>query len=319
MPASVKLSVLDIGWRGYEPAFLHSYAACTGGAVFTNPKNVPGGPVLLVLRKNNLRRASAAIDELRGRDAKILVTLAGSSSHDIFKTLADTTRWEIFRSICRRSDLALAQVEDLVSFFTEAGAPRGEFLPVPIDLDSAPPPKPLAELRGIFVGTREFCTPARRHLEAIVHADALSRRFQVPLAVLNSEGRNGGMILKDFQRRNPLFYIIEAPITRADFLDVLRLHRIVWQLDTTSAPGRIASDSMLCGLPCVGGNGTVERMVFPALCGLRPVPELLDLAARLLTDDPFWQDTSEKAAQTARARLSFFEISARIAEIIRAL
>ena len=316
MPSPLTLSVLDIGWRGYEPAFIHSYAACTGGSVFTNPKKVPAGPVLLVLRKNNLRRASAALDEHRERGSKILIALAGSSSHDIATTLADTTRWEFFRSICSRCDLALAQVEDLVPMFNEAGSPRTEFLPVPIDFDSAPAPKPLSELRGIFVGSREFRTPARRHLEAVTHADSLSRRHQIPLAVLNSEGRDGGMVLKDFQRRNPLFYIIEAPITRTDFLDVFRLHRIVWQLDTTSAPGRIASDAILCGLPCVGGNGTAERLAFPAVCGPRPIPELLESAGRLLTDDVFWNETVGCAQEKARAGLAFAAVSLRISELL---
>jgi hypothetical protein len=316
MPTPVKLSVLDTGWRGYEPAFIHSYAACTGGSVLTNLRKVPAGPVLIVLRKTNLRRASAAIDELRKRGSKILIALAGTSSHDIANTLGDTTRWEFFRTICSRCDLALAQVEDLVPFFNKAGSPRTEFLPIPIDFESAPAPKPLAELRGIFVGTREFRIPARRHLEAVTHADSLSRLLQIPLAVLNSEGRDGGMLLKDFQRRNPLFYIIEAPITRSDFLDVLRLHRIVWQLDTTSAPGRIASDSILCGLPCVGGNGTAERLAFPAVCGPRPAPQLLESAERLLTDDAFWSETVGFSREKTLAELAYGAVSARISALL---
>lgn len=310
----MKLSVLDPGWRGYEPAFVHAYAACTGGAVFAATEKIPPGPVLVVLRKNNLRRAVAAIGRLRAGGSKVLATTGACSTHGLAGMLGDTTRWELFREACAACDAAVAPVPRLVPFLENAGAPRVEFIPVPVDLGSAPPAKPLADLRGIFVGTREFRIPTRRHLEAVVLADSLSRRLQVPLAVLNSEGRDGGMVLKDLQRRNPLFFIIEAPLTRADFLDVLRLHRIVWQLDSSSGPGRVAADALLCGIPCVGGDGAVETLAFPGLCGPRNPQGLLEAAARLLTDDAFWQEAMAGAAKADSKGFSPGAVSARLRE-----
>jgi hypothetical protein len=300
----LKLAVLDPGWRGYDPAFVHAYAACTGGSVFTALEKVPEGPALVVLRKNNLRRAVDAIGRLRARGSKVLITPGACSTHGLAEMLGDTTRWELFRAACAASDGVVSPVARLVPFFENAGAPRVESIPVPVDLGSAGPPKPPAELRGIFVGTREFRIPARRHLEAVVLADSLSRRLQVPLAVLNSEGRDGGMVLKDFQRRNPLFFIIEAPLTRPDFLDVLRLHRIVWQLDSSSGFGRVAADALACGIPTVGGDGATETLAFPAHCGPRNPQDLLDSAARLLAGDAFWQGVMESAAEACRRSLS---------------
>jgi len=311
----LKLSVLDPGWRGYDPAFIHAYAACTGGSVSTAVEKVPEGPALVVLRKNNLRRAVDAIGWLRARGSKVLVTPGACSSHGLAEMLGDTTRWELFRTACAASDAAVAPAARLVPFFENAGAKNVEFIPVPVDLGSAGPPKPLAELRGIFVGTREFRIPARRHLEAVVLADSLSRRLQVPLAVLNSEGRDGGMVLKDFQRRNPLFFIIEAPLTRADFLDVLKLHRIVWQLDCSSGFGRVAADALACGIPTVGGDGTTEALAFPGLCGLRNPQDLLDSAARLLTDDIAWEGTMAGAAEAHFKGFSPEAVSARLLKL----
>lgn len=313
MPIPFTLGVLDIGWRGYEPAFMHAYAACCGGPVSTAMEKTPAGPVLVVLRKNNLRRALGAIVRLRAGGSKVLVTLGDCSSHGLADILGDTTRWELFREACAACDGAVAPVACLVPFFEKAGAPRAGFIPVPVDLRAAPKPKPPPELRGIFVGTREFRNPARRHLEAVVLADSLSRQHQVPVAVLNSEGRGGGMVLKDFQRRNPLFYIIEAPLTRADFLDVLRLHRIVWQLDGSSGPGRVAGDALFCGIPCVGGDGATESLAFPGLCGPRSPQDLLESAARLLTDDGFWQETMGTASEAHGKCLSFQAICKKMA------
>ncbi|MFZ4587594.1 MAG: hypothetical protein ACOYNG_01275 [Terrimicrobiaceae bacterium] len=307
----MRISLLDLGWRGRDPAFVHAYATCAGGEVFTSTKNLPGDPVLLVLRKNNLRRTLAAIEFLRRRCSKILVTIGRSSSHDLAAMLGDTTRWELFRTICSTCDGVISPVPELVPLLLATGAPQVEFLPVPIQVPDAV--RQVEGLRGIFVGTREFCTPARHHLAAVALADTLSRRLAIPLAVLNSEGRDGGMLLKDFQRRNPLFYIIEAPVTRADFLDVMRLHRIVWQLDATSGPGRIAADSIFCGIPCVGGNGAIESLAFPGLCGPRAHAELLQSAERLLTDDSFWMETMHSALEKSRSSLSFASISERLA------
>lgn len=42
-------------------------------------------------------------------------------------------------------------------------------------------------------------------------------------------------------------------------------HKIVLQLDRSHVPGQVAGDALLCRIPCVGGDGAIERITFQKL------------------------------------------------------
>lgn len=91
-----------------------------------------------------------------------------------------------------------------------------------------------------------------------------------------------------------------------DYLRTMAAHRLVFQLDQSSVPGQVAGDALLCRIPCVGGNGTAERIVFPGLCGHgRSTGELLDLTKRLLTDDSFCKEAMRVAVEQALDKMCF--------------
>ena len=48
-----------------------------------------------------------------------------------------------------------------------------------------------------------------------------------------------------------------------DYLRKMASHKLVFQLDVGNGSGRVAGDALLCRIPCVGGNGVTERLIFP--------------------------------------------------------
>jgi len=142
----------------------------------------------------------------------------------------------------------------------------------------------------------------------VVMADEISRAHSCPLAVVNTEGRQGGMILKSLRRKNPLLFLIEAPLPYPDYLRVMALHRIVWQLDSSAVPGQVAGDALLCRMPCLGGNGATERLAFPDSFSMNR-NELADFAALMLRDDTAWKSAVSRSLQLAQDHLSFSSVA----------
>lgn len=305
------------GEGAHPPVNYHAYAACLRGGFFREERAIAGGAVLVLLRKRNLRRALAAVQALRRRGCQVLVSCKESGSHQVADLLGDVTRWELFQEICAAADGAVASTPELVPLYLAAGSPRAEFVPTPypVDFPAWDFRRPLQKRRGIFVGTREFGTPSRNHLAAVVLADQLSRELSCPLAIVNTEGRQGGMILKSLRKKNPLLFLIEAPAPYPDYLQVMALHRIVWQLDSSSVPGQVAGDALLCRMPCVGGNGAIERAAFPQFSGLSR-PELAARARELLTDDEAWARCVSGLEATAARDLSFHAVAGQLKKLL---
>ncbi|MEI8283603.1 MAG: hypothetical protein WCG52_01315 [bacterium] len=302
---------------GHPPINYHAYAACSFGAFHKSAATVPKGAVLVLLRKRNLRHVLSSIELLRKRGCIVFISLKESGAHQVAETLGDVTRWELFCQICSNSDGALSSTSELVSLYSAAGSKNSFFIPTPypVDLPLWDFGIPLEARRGIFVGTREFGVPSRNHLEAVALANDLSCELKIPIAVLNSEGRRGGMILKTFQRRNLLFYIIEAPLAYKDYLELMRIHRVVWQLDSSAVPGQVAGDALLCRMPCIGGNGAIDRLAFPQLSSPLARTELLSSARLLLTDDQAWRKAVESSQSIASTTISFQIVSERLKKI----
>ena len=300
---------------GHPPVNYHAYAACCSGGFFRSADSVPEGTdtVLVLLRKRNLRTVLESLSSLRKRGSAVFVSCKESGSHQVADLLGDVTRWQLFQEICSAADGAISSTPELVPLYRSAGCRRVDFIPTPYPVDSPAWnfAQPLEKRRGLFVGTREFGTPSRNHLAAVAMADEISRDLSCPLAVVNTEGRRGGMILKSLRRNNPFLFIIEAPLPYPDYLRVMALHRIVWQLDSSSVPGQVAGDSLLCRMPCVGGNGVIERIAFEEFAAAGR-DELATRTRDLLQNDDAWRAVVHRAEGTAQDQLSFQVIGAKL-------
>ncbi len=301
--------------ESHPPVNYHGYAACLGGGFYRNVDRIPDScaDVLVLLRKKNLRSAMDAIRHIRTGGRRAWVSLKESGQHQIADFLNDPTRLELFVEIAGLADGYLSSTGAAESVYRNAGFERGAFVPTPypVEVASWNFGKALSEKNGIFVGTREFDVPSRRHAEALFAADRLSRRLEVPLAVVNLAGRTGGMRLKRIRRDNPLFFIIDGPLNYPMYLRLMASHRVTFQLDRSVVPGQAAGDSLLARMPCVGGNGAIDEAVFGGDAGLE-ADAAIGRVEELLTDDAEHARTMDVAMARAAESASFATAAQRL-------
>src|SRR5690606_34755519 len=106
--------------------------------------------------------------------------------------------------------------------------------------------------------------------------------------------------------------IVEGPIPYADYVRLMGKHCAVFQLDSSFVPGQVAGDSLLARVPCVGGNGAVDRIArFPAPDAERPEATL----ARILADSESAAKGFEQTWNVAMRELSFQAGATRLASL----
>ena len=300
----------------HPPVNYHAFAACTAGGFYRKDQSIPEETkrVMLLLR-SDLKDSRNALNELRRAGKTVFVALKEAGAFQVAETLRRAGPLRIFQEICERADGAIATTPDLVALFNGAGARAVEFLPTPYPIEDFrwDFSLPVEERRGIFVGTREFATPSRNHLAALLAIRPLAEAMQEPVTVFNGDGWRGRGTLDRLRFPEGLLRVIEGRLPYAGYLRLMARHRLVWQLDASAVPGQVAGDALLCRVPCVGGNGTTERLVFPDLCGHgRTCEELFDLAARLLDHPHDVQSVMERTMEIAGQTISFTAIEKRL-------
>jgi hypothetical protein len=89
----------------------------------------------------------------------------------------------------------------------------------------------------------------------------------------------------------------------------------VLQLDRSHVPGQVAGDALLCRIPCVGGDGAIERIAFPKTCGEgRSINEIASIAADLLKYPDLREAVVSESQARAFEQVSFQAIRARLAK-----
>jgi hypothetical protein len=173
---------------------------------------------------------------------------------------------------------------------------------------------------GILVGTREWDVPSRNHAAALFAARQVSDVTGGRVTVYNFDGRKGERLLKQIGFRPNRLRIMPRGSGYADYLRVVAEHKLVLEMDTSYVPGQVAGDALLCRLPCVGGNGAIDRLAHSATCGAgRFGGELVEIATRLLVDADFYSRTVAQSQQEAAERLSFSGIAAELEQFFRRL
>jgi hypothetical protein len=328
MAVAVQLAVLNPGGNDREQGFpegagspndavphppvnYHAYAACTRGTFYRDAGRIPRDvrAVLLVLRRD-LKMCLKSLHLLKGEGRAVAVSLKESGLHQVAQLLADAENMGLFREICGAADGCTASTPELVGLYEAAGGRNVRFIPTPYPVDSAiwNFEQPLERRAGIFIGTREWDTPSRNHAAALLLAASLG----APVTVINEDGRAGRKRIEAAGLANPR--IIEGKLPYADYLRLMAGHRIVLQLDRSAVPGQVAGDALLCGVPCVGGDGAIERIAFPEICGAgRDAAALRAIAQELLSSDEACATAGIRARQLAAERLAFPVIAEELA------
>ena len=302
--------------KSHAPVNYHGFAACTVGAFFRNDQAIPAEmKSVLVLLRRDLKACRQALIELKRAGKTVAIAFKEAGSGQIAELLAKPARLSLFHEICARADGAIATTPDAVPLFQAVGVRAVEFIPTPYPVEDVrwEFSVPIEERRGIFIGTREFDAPSRNHLAALLGIKLLAEAMQEPVTVFNVDGWSGRRMLDRLKYSEGMLKVIEGRMPYPRYLRTVAQHKLVLQLDTSAVPGQVAGDALLCRIPCIGGNGTTERLAFPDWCGHgRSAEQVLDLAARLLEHPHDSEAVTEESLRLARERLGFPVVARRI-------
>jgi hypothetical protein len=300
----------------HAPVNYHGFAACTRGSFHRKDQTVPRDVkhVLLLLRRD-LKACRQAMIELKRTGKTVAIAFKEAGTGQIAELLAKPRRLALLHEICARADGAIATTPDAAPLFHAVGVRAVEFIPTPYPVEDLrwDFSIPIEERRGIFIGTREFEAPSRNHLAALLGIKQMAEAMQEPVSVFNVDGWRGRRMLDRLRYPEGLLNVIEGRVPYPRYLRTVAKHKLVLQLDTSAVPGQVAGDALLCRLPCLGGDGTTERLAFPDLCGHgRTHEQVLDLAARLLEHPHDSETAAADALRLARERLGFEIVARRV-------
>jgi len=309
------------GEGSHSPINFHAFAACTHGAFHSDPRRAiaENTPVLLLLR-SDFRATERALSELKKQGRIVAVSLKETGLHQIAKQLSDHRKLSRFIKILENADGCLATTPEAAEIYRRVCSNRGPattmFIPTPYPVederwDFAVPP---ANQSGIFVGTREWDVPSRNHLAVLLVARQLCETTGEPVTVFNVDGYKGRQLLGELRFPTGKLSLIEKRKSYPDYLREVARHKIVLQLDRSRVPGQVAGDALLCRIPCAGGDGAIERIVFTKTCGEgRTIGQIASIALDLLQSVELRVTIVRESQERARERTSFEAVRTQVA------
>ena len=310
------------GESGHPPINFHAFAACTLGAFHRDPRRAIAEqtPVLLLLR-SDFRASERAFDNLKRQGRAVAVSLKETGLHQIGQQLRDPRKLARFMKIVGEADGCIATTPEAAEIYQRIHTKRNPstvaFVPTPYPIEDQRWnfSVPIPEQSGIFVGTREWDVPSRNHLAALIVARQLCEATDEPVTVTNLDGYRGRRLLSELKFPEGKLRLIEKWKSYLDHLRAIAQHKIVLQLDRSHVPGQVAGDALLCRIPCLGGDGAIERITFPKTCGeARSINEIASMALDLLKDPALREAVVSESQARALEQLSFQAVRAQLAK-----
>jgi hypothetical protein len=297
----------------HAPINFHAFAACTSGAFHRDRRRAiaENTPVLLLLR-SDFRASERALMELKRQRRNVAVSLKETGLHQIAQQLRDPGKLLRFIKIVANANGAIATTPEAAEIYQRV-RPQGDsarvaFIPTPYPIEDQRWnfSLPGNQQSGILVGTREWDVPSRNHFAALLVARELSEATGEPVTVVNLDGYKGRRLLGELKFPKGKLRLIEKWKSYSDYLRELARHKIVLQLDRSHVPGQVAGDALLCRIPCVGGDGAIERVAFSKTCGEgRTISEIASVARELLNNLDLREAVVRESQKYATERLSF--------------
>ncbi len=320
-------SVPDSGEGAHPPINFHAFAACTFGAFHRDARRALGEktPVLLLLR-SDFRASERALAELKRAGRTIAVSLKETGLHQIAQQLGDPGKLARFIKIVTQADACIATTPEAAEIYQRIRSKNDPatvaFIPTPYPIEDQRWnfSMPRNEQSGIFVGTREWDVPSRNHFAALLVARQLSEATGEPVTVVNLDGYKGRRLLGELNFPEGKLRLIEKWKAYSDYLRDVGRHKIVLQFDRSHVPGQVAGDALLCQIPCVGGDGVIERIAFSKTCGeARTINKIASMALDLLKNPELREAVVTESQERARERLSFEAVRSQLAKFFAKL
>jgi hypothetical protein len=315
------------GEGGHPPINFHAFPACTSGTFHCNARSAiaEGTPVLLLLR-SDFRASERAFADLKRQGRAVAVSLKETGLHQIAQQLRDPGKLLRFMKIVGEADGCIATTPEAAEIYQRVRTKRDPatvaFVPTPYPIEDERWnfSVPAAEQSGIFVGTREWDVPSRNHLAVLLIARQLCKATDEPVTVVNLDGYRGRRLFSELKFPEGKLRLLQKWKSYPDYLCDLARHKIVLQLDRSHVPGQVAGDALLCRIPCVGGDGAIERITFSKTCGEgRSINEIASMALDLLKNadlrDAIVRESQERASQ----RLSFQAVRSQLVKFFAEL
>src|SRR5437762_3259886 len=306
----------------HPPTNFHAYAACSRGSFQRETKNAleKQTPVLVLLR-GDFGSTERAVDALQAAGRFVAVSLKEIGLHQIADQLQNSVRLARFVRVVKKANACLASTPEAADLYRAVRGPeRVAFIPTPYPIDDPrwDFSRPIEQRAGIFIGTREWDVPSRNHLAALMIARRLSESTGESVTVFDYDGRRGARLLSEIGFPADKLRVLNKKIAYPDYLREIARHKIVLQLDTSFVPGQVAGDALLCRIPCVGGNGAIDRLAFPESCGFaRSIDEIGKTALRLLTDRAHYQETVANMETVASPHLAFKVVARQLKDFFK--
>ena len=323
-----RLTVLNPGGRDREQQFqtvpapskgahppinFHAFAACTLGVFHRNARRAitENTPVLLLLR-SDFRASERALADLKKAGRTVAVSLKETGLHQIAQQLGDPAKLSRFIKIVTDADGCIATTPEAAEIYQRIRIKRD-----PASVAFVPTPYPIEDQQwdfsvsrnkqsGIFIGTREWDVPSRNHFTTLLIARQLSESTGEPVTLVNLDGYKGRRLLGELHFPEGKLRLIEKWKAYPDYLRDVARHKIVLQLDRSHVPGQVAGDALLCRIPCVGGDGAIERIAFSKTCGEgKTISEIASMALDLLKNAELREAIVSESQECAREQLSF--------------
>jgi len=310
------------GEGAHSPINFHAFAACTFGAFHRHTRLALSErtPVLLLLR-GDFRASERSLMDLKKEGRTVAVSLKETGLHQIAQQLREPGKLSRFIKIVTAADACIATTPEAVEIYQRVRSKHNPatvaFIPTPYPIEgqrwdfSAP----RNEQSGIFVGTREWDVPSRNHFAALLVAREVCEATGEPVTVVNLDGYKGRRLLGGLNFPAGKLRLIEKCKSYPEYLRDVARHKIVLQLDSSHVPGQVAGDALLCRIPCVGGDGAIERIAFSRTCGeRRTISEIASMALDLLKNVDLRQAVVAESQNLARERLSFDSVRTQLAK-----
>jgi hypothetical protein len=338
-PENFRLTVLNPGGRDPEQRFhsapgpgegahppinFHGFAACTLGAFHRDTRRAMAEktPVLLLLR-SDFRASERALTDLKREGRTVAVSLKETGLHQIAQQLRDPAKLSRFIKIVTQADACIATTPEAAAIYQRVRSKHD-----PATVVFVPTPYPIEDQRwdfsvpgnehfGIFIGTREWDVPSRNHCAALLIARQLCEATGESVTAVNLDGYKGRRLLGEFNFPEGKLRLIEKWKAYPDYLRDLARHKVVLQLDRSHVPGQVAGDALLCRIPCVGGDGAIERIAFSKTCGEgRTINEIASMALDLLKNSELRKAVVAESQKRARERLSFEAVRSQLTQFL---